>query len=80
MPDLVNHPPHYCFGGVEVLDAIEAWQLGYHEGNVVKYVARARHKGDELTDLRKARVYLDRLIKLREADVARCKRLKDGTT
>ena len=78
MTDPVNHPPHYMLGGIEVIDAIEAWQLGFHEANVVKYVARAKHKGDELTDLKKARVYLDRLIKLREAAVARCKRLKDG--
>ena len=62
MSDPVNHPAHYCLGGVEVIDAIEAWDLPYHLGNVVKYVARAKHKGDELTDLRKARWYLDRYI------------------
>mgnify|MGYP001611350049 FL=1 len=61
--DPVNHPSHYTLGGIEVIDAIEAWGLGFHEGCVVKYVARARHKGRELEDLRKARWYLDRLIK-----------------
>lgn len=60
--DNVNHPAHYTTGGVEVIDAIEAWELGYHAGNVVKYVARARRKGRELEDLQKARWYLDRLI------------------
>lgn len=60
--DPVNHPIHYTFGGIEVIDAIEAWQLGYHLGNVVKYVARARHKGRYSEDLRKARFYLDREI------------------
>ena len=43
--DSVAHPRHYTFGGIEVIDAIEAWSLGFHLGNVVKYVARAAHKG-----------------------------------
>lgn len=60
--EAVSHPPHYTFGAIEVIDAIEAWELGFHLGNVVKYVARAAHKGDRLTDLRKARWYLDRAI------------------
>jgi hypothetical protein len=58
----IDHPPHYTFGAVEVIDAIEAWQLGFHLGNVVKYVARAAHKGDRLADLKKARWYLEREI------------------
>ncbi len=62
MSDPVNAPSHYLLGGVEVITAIEAWGLGYHLGNVVKYVSRAAHKGDELTDLRKARWFLDRYI------------------
>ena len=58
----INHPAHYNAGKIEVIDAIEDWKLGFHDGNVVKYVARARHKGGELEDLRKARWYLDRRI------------------
>lgn len=65
-PDMVQHPPHYTMGGIEVLDAIEAWKLGYHEGNIVKYVARAKYKGNELQDLQKAAEYLRRLIALKE--------------
>jgi hypothetical protein len=63
--DPVNHPSHYCIGGIEVIDAIEAWELGFHAGNVVKYVARAGRKGGEkelLHDLEKAQWYLGRLI------------------
>lgn len=60
--DSVNHPAHYTQGGIEVIDAIEAWELGFHLGNVVKYVARAAHKGRLLEDLKKARWYLDRAI------------------
>lgn len=62
--DAVNHPSHYCLGGIEVIAAIEAWELGFHEGNVVKYVARAKHKGHELQDLEKASFYLNRLVRL----------------
>jgi len=58
----IDHPPHYTFGAIEVIDAIEAWLLGFHLGNVVKYVARAEHKGDRLADLKKARWYLEREI------------------
>jgi hypothetical protein len=46
--DLVNHPPHYTFGKFEVIDVIDDWQLGFYEGQVVKYVARAKHKRNEL--------------------------------
>lgn len=60
--DSVNHPSHYNMGGIEVIDAIEAWGLGFHLGNTVKYVARAEHKGKKLEDLKKARWYLDREI------------------
>lgn len=68
--DPVNHPPHYTQGIIEPIDAIESWSLGFCLGNVVKYIARAGHKGDRLQDLRKARWYLEREIqregKLRE--------------
>ena len=60
--EAVDHPSHYIFGPIEVIDAIEAWELGFHLGNVVKYVARAAHKGEQLADLKKARWYLDREI------------------
>jgi hypothetical protein len=62
--DSVNSPSHYTAGGIEVIDAIEAWGLGkdFCLGNVVKYVARADKKGNTLEDLKKARWYLDRKI------------------
>jgi hypothetical protein len=59
----VDHPPHYQLGGIEVIDAIEAWELGFNLGNSVKYIARAAHKGKPIEDLEKARWYLDREIK-----------------
>jgi len=60
--DNVNHPPHYKTGGIETIDFIEAKELGYHLGNVIKYVSRAKHKGNELEDLKKAQWYLERAI------------------
>lgn len=60
--DAVNHPAHYKSAtGIEVIDVIEAFGLGFHDGNVVKYLLRWKQKGGE-EDLRKARWYLDRFI------------------
>ena len=60
--DFVNHPPHYTTGGIETIDFIEAKQLNYNLGNVVKYITRADHKGNRAEDLRKAKWYLEREI------------------
>lgn len=73
--DTVNHPEHYATGGVETIDFIEAKELGFNLGNVVKYVSRCGHKKSKgmtvdakaLQDLKKAKWYLEREISLREA-------------
>jgi hypothetical protein len=70
--DEVNKPPHYTYGKIEVIDAIEDWKLGFHEGNVVKYVARAKHKGNEIKDLKKAKWYLERAIERIENNKKEC--------
>lgn len=68
--DPVN-PNHYRLLKPEPIDAIEGWRLGYHLGCCVKYIARAGRKTpDVLTDLKKARWYLDREIKNREEAVS----------
>lgn len=65
--DLVNHPPHYRDGGIEVIDFIEAKDLNYRLGNVIKYVARAGKKHtDPVQDLEKALWYLQREINTRK--------------
>ena len=64
--DSVNHPSHYNKGSIEVIDAIDDWGLGFCLGNVVKYVARAGHKGKCLEDLKKAAWYLQHEIELEE--------------
>jgi hypothetical protein len=60
--DAVNHPSHYKVGGIETIDFIEAKQLDYHLGNVVKYISRADHKDEKLENLKKAQWYLNRAV------------------
>ena len=64
--DSVNHPSHYTFGSIEVIDAIEGLRLPYHLGNALKYIARAGRKDPAKTeeDLRKAIWYINRYIEL----------------
>ena len=66
MSDPVNHPAHYTDGSIECIDAIrEALGDGfkaYLRGNVIKYLWRAEHKGNEVQDYEKAAWYLNRLI------------------
>lgn len=82
MGDVINHPDHYAQNGVEPIDLIDALELNFNRGNVVKYVARAGRKkskgkslqAKELEDLKKASWYLQR-------EIAKCeKRLnKEGS-
>jgi hypothetical protein len=63
--EAVNNPKHY--GGnttYEAIKVIEAWELNFHLGNVVKYISRAGKKDLSKTkeDLLKAQWYLDRYI------------------
>lgn len=66
----VQHPIYY--GGAddpyEAIKVIEAWNLGFHLGNTVKYISRAGKKdGNSATqDLKKALFYLNREIELQE--------------
>jgi len=54
---------HYENGkGYDVIDFITDYGLNFNKGNIIKYVARAGKKGDELSDLRKALDYIKREI------------------
>jgi len=70
LPDLINHPAHYTFGKYEVIDVLMAWfpkqPLLWQ---VVKYIARASHKGEEIQDLKKAQFYLNREIERLESEL-----------
>ena len=54
---------HYKAKAIQPWDYIASNELGYFEGNIVKYVSRWKDKGG-VDDLRKARHYLDKLIEL----------------
>lgn len=62
--NLVDHPKHY--GGednpYEAIKVIEAWNLNFNLGNVVKYISRAGKKDDIQQDLEKALWYLKREV------------------
>lgn len=62
--DTVNNPQHYAGTKIEVIDYIEDKGLGFHLGNVVKYVSRAgrKDKAKTIEDLEKAGWYLKRYI------------------
>lgn len=59
----INSPDYYTIGGVQPIDLIEAKDLNFNLGNVIKYVARSGKKSpDQLPDLKKALDYLQREI------------------
>ena len=62
--DTIHRPKHYV-GKAEPLDLIVGRDLNFCEGSIIKYVCRWRKKGG-LEDLKKAEVYIQRLIKEEE--------------
>lgn len=63
MFDPVRKPSHYIEGrNIEPIDVIEDWELGFHLGNALKYIARAGRKDPSKMreDLSKAIWYLER--------------------
>ena len=57
-------PQHYNNGqSYDVIDIVKDYDLNFNEGNALKYIVRARHKGHHLDDLRKAIDYLQRELK-----------------
>lgn len=66
--DMVNHPSHYANTDLpaEVIDIIEPTiknypsEVGYHIGNVIKYLLRAPYKNNLKEDVSKAEFYLKR--------------------
>lgn len=70
LTDLVNSPGHYT-KGIETNEYIKSWSMSYAQGNVIKYVSRHLHKHQDknlqLQDLKKAKWYLEDMIKDLEA-------------
>lgn len=67
-PDMVNHPQHYTQGGIECIDALKAATVDKRGieavcvANIIKYLWRYEEKNG-VEDVRKAKWYLDRLLK-----------------
>lgn len=56
---------HYENGkGYDLIDVISDYNLNFNRGNIIKYVARAGKKDNEIQDLRKALDYLEREIEI----------------
>lgn len=62
--DQIN-PTHYTTMTISPLEYIQANELGWNVGNIIKYVSRYKLKNG-VEDLKKARWYLDNLIKIEE--------------
>lgn len=58
IPTHYNNEKNY-----DVIDFIKDYDLNFNEGNVIKYVARARKKENQIKDLEKAIDYLERELK-----------------
>ncbi len=59
----ITEPDHYNNNqGYDIIDVCNDYSLSFNKGNIVKYVARAGKKDDELKDLYKALDYLQREI------------------
>lgn len=65
LDDKVNHPSHYTYGDIEIIEFIEQVtkdykpELAFAIGNAIKYISRANRKNGK-EDLDKARWYLNR--------------------
>lgn len=59
-----NHYKNLNEAGYSALQVLEHWELGFHLGQVLKYIQRAGKKPgeDTVTDLKKAHWYLARYI------------------
>ena len=60
-------PLHYMTESiVDVIDFCKMYDMNFNRGNIVKYLARAGKKDNELDDLRKALNYMMREIEHHE--------------
>ena len=66
--DMVSHPKHYTQGDIECIDALKAATVGKRGieavcvANVIKYLWRYEGKNG-IEDVRKAKWYIERLLK-----------------
>ena len=62
--DVIKNPPHYERWDIEPITFIMKNDMPFWMGNVIKYVARAgaKENTDDVTDLEKAKRYIDMRI------------------
>lgn len=69
--DKVNHPSHYCQGGIEVIDVLEAFAdhspgtngfIEHCRMTAIAYMLRAPFKGNFQQDMEKAQWYINRMV------------------
>lgn len=63
---MTKYSPDYYSRGIETWDFIAAKELDFFSGNIIKYVVRAGKKQyeEEIDDLLKAKMYLEKKITL----------------
>lgn len=59
---------HYKQGNIQPIEYIFANNIGFAEGNVIKYITRYPYSDEPLEDLKKAKHYLEMLIEHLEND------------
>ena len=71
--DNINKPTHYHSGNIDVIKFSEEnfskeEQKGFHRINAIKYITRYDKEGSALSDLNKAKFYIDKLIEMEESE------------
>ena len=64
--DVQHGGDHYKTKAIQPWDFITSNNIGFLEGNAIKYLCRWRDKGG-IQDLEKARHYIDKLIEVERA-------------
>lgn len=64
--DIQHGGSHYKKKAIQLWDYIVANDIGFLDGNAIKYLTRWRDKGG-VEDLKKARHYIDKLIEVESA-------------
>lgn len=67
--EMVNHPSHYCQGGIECIDGLigafgEKEVATFCKINAMKYIWRLGHKDEEAQEIGKIKWYLDKYLEL----------------
>lgn len=67
--EMVNHPSHYCQGGIECIDGLigafgKKEVATFCKINAMKYIWRLGHKDEEAQEIGKIKWYLDKYLEL----------------